>query len=266
LTKLTNRFAALCALVLVAGAAAAQSDNPWNGFYAGLNAGGAWNETCVSETLNGATIDPAIATTFHNQSCPNSGSFAGGAQIGDNFQYKRLVFGIGADLDLWSSKNHDQSFKYAGAAPPAGTYDYSGKLSPSDFGIISARIGYASLQWLPYLKVGTILTGGSHNSTLSYTPTGAKAPTASFNGGRDFSSAGWVAGGGAEYGLNGPWSITAEYLYANLGKGSSSTTACAGSATACAPFSGISLDSSHSSFTAHMIRIGINYWFSYWGQ
>jgi outer membrane immunogenic protein len=114
------------------------------------------------------------------------------------------------------------------------------------------------------LRVGTILTAGSHNSTLFYTPTGATKPTASFSGGKDFSTTGWVAGGGFELGLNGAWSITAEYLYVNLGKGSYSTTACNGSAAVCAAFSGISFDNIHKGFSANIFRVGVTYWFGYW--
>jgi opacity protein-like surface antigen len=112
--------------------------------------------------------------------------------------------------------------------------------------------------------VGAIITTGSPYSTLSYTPTGATKPAVSFTGGKNFTTTGWVAGGGAEYGFNGPWSLTVEYLRANLGKGSDFNATCNGSASACAAFSGISFDSIHNSVTANIFRIGINYWFGYW--
>jgi outer membrane immunogenic protein len=261
--KLRSRSAALLAFVSIAGAVRAQSDNPWAGFYAGLNAGGAWSDTCNSATLNGAMIEPGIAAAFYNRNCPG-GTFVGGVQLGDNFQYKRLVWGIGADLDAWSAKNRSRSLKYTGEVPPPGTYAFSGKLSPNDFIVIGPRFGYAGDLWLPYLRVGTIITTGSRDSTLSYIPAGATKPTASFSGGKNFTSTGWVAGAGTEIGLNGAWSITAEYLHVNLGKGSNSTTTCNGSASACAAFSGISLHSMHNGFTANVFRVGINYWFGYW--
>jgi len=69
---------------------------------------------------------------------------------------------------------------------------------------------------------------------------------------------------GAEWGLNGPWSITAEYLHANLGKGSHSTTTCSGAAPVCAAFAGISLEGIHNGFSSNSFRVGINYWFGYW--
>jgi outer membrane immunogenic protein len=259
-----SRPATLLVLVLIAGAASAASDIPWDGIYAGLNAGEARNNACNSGTLTGATIDPAFATAFYNPSCPNNSSFVGGLQVGDNFQHKHLVVGIGADLDAWSGKNHSISLSYTGAVPPPGTYAFSGKTAPNGFAVIGPTIGYGTLQFLSYIKVGGAITDGSHNSTLSYTPAGSKIPTASFSGGKSFASTGWAAGGGFEYGLNGPWSISAEYLYVNLGKGSDSASTCSGTAAACAAFSGISFDGMHGSFTANTFRIGITHWFSYW--
>ena len=73
-----------------------------------------------------------------------------------------------------------------------------------------------------------------------------------------------MAGGGVEIGLHGSWSIAAEYLHASLGKGSSSTAGCAGTALNCAAFANVSLQNGHGSFEANLIRVNINYWFDYW--
>jgi outer membrane immunogenic protein len=259
-----GRLATFLALALIACAASAQSDIPWDGFYAGLNAGEARNNACNSGTLAGAAIDPPIATAFYNPNCPNNGSFVGGVQAGENFQYKHLVVGLYADLDTWLGKNRSMSLSYTGAVPPPGTYTFSGKNTPSGFAVIGPRIGYGILQFMSYFEAGAVITDGSHNSTLSYTPAGTKTPTSSFSGGKSYASTGWAAGGGFEYGLNGPWSISAEYLYISLGKGSASAATCSGAGTACAAFTGISFDSTHGSFTANTFRIGINYWFGYW--
>ena len=116
---------------------------------------------------------------------------------------------------------------------------------------------------MPYLRGGAIITGASHDSALTYTPMGSTKPTAAFNGGKNFTSSGWVAGGGVELVLSGPWSISAEYLHINLGNGSSSTSTCAGTAAACAAFSAVSLDSTHNGFTGNIFRIGISYWLGY---
>lgn len=264
MTTLKSRFIVLLALASIGGVASARPDIPWDGGYFGVNFGDASSSTCNSWALNGPMINPAIASELNNRDCSTSGALVGGVHIGENFQYKRLVFGVGADLDYWRTKDLHQSLKYPGNVPPPGTYAFSSKQSPGGFAVIGPRIGYAGDTWLPYVRVGSIITAGSHNGTLFYTPTGATKPTVSFDGGKEFSTTGWAAGGGFELGLNGAWSITAEYLHANLGKGSNSTTTCNGSASACASLSDISLSNIHEGFSVNIFRVGITYWFGYW--
>lgn len=250
-------------LLLASTVASAQSSTPWDGFYLGANVGSLSSKVCTTSTLDGAGIDPTIAKAFTG--CSGSG-LAGGLQFGENFQLNRLVLGVGVDLLVSSSNAASSTSSFTGPAPPAGTYSFSGKLSPNDFAIIGGRIGYGGNLIFPYVRAGGVVTTGSKSTTLNYTPAGTTAPVASFSGGKNFNSTGWAAGGGAEIGLNGAWSISAEYLHMSLGKGSNSTTTCAGAAGACAAFAGVSLENSHSSFTANVFRIGINYWFNYWDK
>ena len=259
--KTVFAVAVMLTFFLMGGVASAQSTTPWDGFYLGASLGGENARVCSTSTLSGMNIDPTT-TTFSRCS---SGGFAGGLQFGENFQIKRLVFGIGADAVFSQANDDNSTLKFAGAAPPPGTYSFSGKLSPKDFAIIGGRIGYGGNLVFPYVRAGAVVTG-SQSSTLAYTPTGASAPIASFGGGKNFNSSGWAAGAGAEIGLNGAWSISGEYLHMSLGKGSNSTTTCAGAANACSTFAGVSLDNTHNSFTANIIRIGINYWFNYWDK
>ena len=263
MAKRMRRCAAILALIYIAGVTPAVGEYAWDGLYAGLNVGEARNNTCDSWQLNGPIIDPTLVAAFSNRACPNNSTFVGGLQIGYNFQYGRLTWGIGADYDYWHAQNLDRTLKYTGVVSPPGTYVLSGRLSPNGFGIIGPRIGFAGNHWQPYVRVGSVITGGSHNNTLSYTPAGATKPTASFSGGKDFTSTGWAAGGGIEFVLRGAWSIGAEYLHVNLGNGSNSTATCTGSPSACAAFAGVSLDSTHNSFTANVFRLGVNYWFGY---
>jgi len=265
MTKMPGASAALLMLTLIAGAARSQSNTPWAGGYAGANVGSARNGTCSTWVPQGAAIEPSGRSELYNRICPG-GAIVGGVQMGYNYQYDKVILGLAADLDYWGAKKQSRSVKYSNDAPPPGTYGFSDDLGPEGFAVIGPRVGYAGLiQWLPYLRVGAVITDRARNSTLSFIPAGEVKSTASFSGGRNFSTIGWAAGGGAEYGLNGPWSLTAEYLHVNLGKGSDVTAACDGSAAACAPFSGISFDSTRAAFSANVFRIGINYWFGYWG-
>jgi outer membrane immunogenic protein len=259
--KPASCFAVLVLLVAMAPGAIAQSTVPWDGLYLGADIGGANNNACSTATLKGATIDSATNTTFAN--CPSSG-VVGGIQIGENFQIKRLIVGVGADVVVSGAKQSSSVLIFTGATPPPGTYSFSGKLSPRDFAIIGPRIGYAGDLLLPYLKGGVVIAAGAQNSTLNYTPTGTTKPIAAFSGGKNFNSVGWAAGGGTEIGLNGSWSISLEYLHMSLGRRADDTASCAGAAGACAAFTDISLESTHKSFTANIVRIGINYWFNYW--
>src|SRR5208283_2982488 len=230
------------ALTLAAvGAAQAQdvisvANNPWEGFFAGANIGGAWNHSCQSwepGTAITSGSNPALANAFYNRDCPNNGNFIGGVDFGYNFQIDQWVWGFKADYDAVGNKSYNRSYTYTGNANtgadtgiPNGTYAINGKVSPNGIGLLGPRIGYAVDQWLPYFRAGAAFAGGQHTSSLSYTPTGATIPAATFSGGKNFKSSGYAVGVGVDYGVQGPWSVRAEYNYVNLGKGTNSTYQC----------------------------------------
>ena len=105
--ELASRWPAVLVLASMAGMACAQSDTPWSGGYAGLNLGEASTSACNTWTAGGTAVNPAGGPAFYSSNCASS-SFVGGVQVGDNFQYKRLVWGIEADLDLWEGGNRSQ--------------------------------------------------------------------------------------------------------------------------------------------------------------
>jgi outer membrane immunogenic protein len=253
--------AVMLALFSMTGVVSAQNATAWDGFYLGASLGGENTNVCNRSVLTGVNIDPASPAFT---SC-SSGGLVGGLQFGENFQIGRLVLGIGADVVFSQVKDRNSTLNFAGTEPPPGTYTLSGKLSPKDFAIIGGRIGYGGSLIFPYIRAGAVVTS-SQSSTLAYTPTGTTARIASFGGGKNFNSSGWAAGAGAEIGLNGAWSISAEYLHMSLGNGSNSTTTCGGATGACSAFAGVSLENTHNAFTANIIRIGINYWFNYWDK
>ncbi len=272
--KLANRVAALLALTSLASAAYAQDiiatqNTPWKGFYVGGNIGGAWNHTCSSWDP-GTTIrnNPALANSFYNRNCPNNGNFIGGVDLGYNFQFQQWVWGFKLDYDAVGSKTYNRSYRYTAVSPtdpfPSGTYSASGKASPNGIILLGPRIGYAVDQWLPYFRIGGAFSSGQHTGTLSYTPVGDTSPTNSFSGGKNTNSSGFNAGVGFDYDLSGPWSITAEYNYVNLGKGTNSTFACSASKQSfCTRYANFSLDNIHNSFTMNMFRVGFHYAFGF---
>jgi opacity protein-like surface antigen len=186
-----------------------------------------------------------------------------GLQVGENFEQNHMILGFGIDLDYWSSQKVNKLESATGALP-SGNYDYSSKETPSLLALAMPRFGYDFGEFMPYLRAGLALAPGVRDSALYYTPTGSIPVTAKFNGGKDLSTFGWAAGAGFEFGLKGPWSVSAEYLHVSLGKGSDSSSGCSGTAANCAPFAGANFSTSHAGFTANIVRIGVTYWFSYW--
>jgi outer membrane immunogenic protein len=254
------------ALVLawISGVASAQSDKPWDGIYSGLNAGDLSNHLCQNWTPSGAVVGPLMVGAFGSRNCSKGGTFAGGFQIGNEVQYQHLIVGLGLDFDVVKATSQKEALKYSGTVVPAGNYAFSSRLSPDGFVRLGPRMGYAGRQALAYVTAGVTLPVGPDDSQFSFTPVGSHKSTASFDGGRNFSAAGWVAGGGAEWGFNGPWSISAEYLHMSLSGSGDSVASCTGSASACAVFSVLSFESSHNHFNANVFTIGVNYWFDYW--
>jgi outer membrane immunogenic protein len=246
------------------GIARAHDTTPWDGGYFGINAGPISSSTCNSWALNRSLVNSADASQLGGRDCPKANGIIGGLQVGENFQHKRLVWGIDANLEYWGSATRDESFSYVGQGFPPGRYTFSTRESPSEFAIIGPRIGYAANPWLAYLRVGALLSEGAHKSELYYAPIGTTKPTASFTGGRDFSPYGWAAGAGAELGLYGAWSLTLEYLHASLAAAPDSSEGCSGPAAICSAFSGLALGTAHESYGANIVRIGITYWFNYW--
>ena len=273
--KFTCRAAALLALTAVAGAASAQDviatvQNPWEGWFAGANIGGVWNNTCNTWEPSAAIRgNPTLANDFYNRNCPNNGSFLGGLDGGYNFQSDAWVWGVKVDFEFMESKNKNLSYTYAnkgaGDPFPSGTYTATGKFKPDGVVLVGPRLGYAIDQWLPWIRAGGAFVFGSSNSQLGFVPAaGETVPAAHFNGSRNFTSNGWNVGAGLDYDINGPWSITAEYNYIQLGKGNSSAITCStGSAASgiCAKYANFSLDNIHNSFTANMFRVGVRFRF-----
>jgi outer membrane immunogenic protein len=238
--KFKTSLAALLALGAVSGAALAQNAQ-WDGFYIGLNAGVLTNSTCTNWT----PTNPAVIARFNTSNCPSNSVFLGGGQLGYNWQINQIVIGLEGDYDGVNSKTKSRIYDYpGGAVVPAGTFSFYGKNTPNGLGTIRARFGYAVDNWLPYVTAGAALAGGSTRSSATFTPLNATAPTASFAGGRTYSSNGWTAGAGVEYQIERAWSVKAEWLYVKLGSGANQVSSCTTTiAGGCDAFGNLNLQS-----------------------
>jgi outer membrane immunogenic protein len=181
--NIQNRLLASVAAVALLGVGAAQAaDLPrggpvyqpmapmpvstWQGLYIGGHVGYQWGDVANSP------FDPR--------------GFAGGLQLGYDWQFDRWVIGAVTDIQL------------TGADDSAAL----GTFSERWFGTTRARLGYSYGNVLPYL------TGGIAYGGLKLATPGSTESKTHF---------GWTVGAGIEAKLTGGWSVFGEYLYMNLG-------------------------------------------------
>jgi outer membrane immunogenic protein len=185
----------------------------WSGFYIGLNAGGSYVTQGAPTNTVATTIDPAFpaGTAFTGVSTSSTG-FAGGGQIGGNFQTGQFVFGLEADVDYLSNKATVQGTETSAAGVIIGTNQHDFTLDL--LSTIRGRVGVAFDRLLVYGTGGfamgeyqaqrTQLTGVSGTATAGTVET--------YNDLR----LGWAAGGGLEYAVTENVTLRAEYLFADL--------------------------------------------------
>lgn len=224
----------------------------WTGFYIGGNGGYAWGRSNVSTTAPSlgsyfvasdlSQIDSSGQGTIH----PNGGT--GGIQAGYNWQAGNVVYGAEVDFDALSlSASRSITTQYISAP---GTFFTINQSVKTDW-LFTARprVGWASDNWLLYVTGGLAVTELKYNNL--FTDTFAAAFE---NGSISKTKAGWVVGGGVEYGLTRNWSVKAEYLYMDFGD-VSSTGVVSTSIAESAPLN-------HSAdLKTNIVRAGINYRF-----
>jgi outer membrane immunogenic protein len=195
----------------------------FKGFYVGFNVGGshghsdAATSTVFSPTgYFAASSVPAIAGVGAQQLSGNG--FAGGGQAGFNLQHKSFVLGIEADfggMNLSQSKTGTAT--YPCCAPTAFTIKQF--VGTSWLFTLRPRVGFTAGPVLIYGTGGLAATNVEYTSVFTDTFATAhesirKTPTQS----------GWAAGAGAEFKLRHHWSLKGEYLRADFGDLSGTST------------------------------------------
>ena len=200
---------ALAALALASAAQAADVSAPvgydWTGFYLGANAGIAWDNSDINDTI----YTEGVRLNEFENSIGSQTAFTGGGLVGYNYQVDRIVLGAEADFNYLGFNNSNNQ------AYTIGNYDVTSKASfDADwFGTIRARLGYTFDNVLVYGTGGVAYGHLSSNGTITLDD-GGTATT--WKGSTDTTNWGWTVGGGAEYGIDN-WSLGLEYLYVDLG-------------------------------------------------
>jgi len=232
----------------------------WTGFYAGLNAGGAWGRDRVNTeqffpvppffAVDRAAISGAASRTF------DPSSFTGGGQAGYNLQYGQWLVGLEGDFQYLGLKgSQGGTFPFPSTlpggviGPPTTFFSTATNVSTNWLFTLRPRVGWIANNWLIYATGG--LAVGNEKFTQIIAGLGNAVETTSFSTTR----AGWTVGAGVEYALHRNWSIKGEYLYVDYG-----TVNRTGTIAPPAPIPGIfPISSVH--LTSNIVRVGLNYQF-----
>jgi len=195
----------------------------WTGFYVGLNAGGAWNESNPTTTTRFPVLsyfaDSSVAAIalVGNQHINRSG-FTGGATAGYNWQISNAVIGVETDFNYFGIKGSSTGTAlYPCCAPTSFTINSSE--STDWLWTLRGRAGFLATPALLLYGTGGLAVANVKANFLFTDTFAAATESASISTTRY----GWTAGAGAEYALMNGWSIKAEYLYDDLGRASTTS-------------------------------------------
>jgi outer membrane immunogenic protein len=210
----------------------------WAGFYIGANVG-----SLLGRDPSALTAAPGFTEQFHL--VPDG--YAGGGQIGYNWQAGAWVFGLEADLQGSFSRDKDACVAFC--APTASA---SLKQTLPWFGTARGRLGY-SLGSTLFYGTGGFAYGQTKTELSEFSTAGFQSVSLTRSRG------GWTAGAGIEsplklfsiFGLFGPnWTAKTEYLYVDLGRTTDNFVALA------------TPQAFATRTTEHIFRGGINYHFN----
>jgi outer membrane immunogenic protein len=188
----------------------------WTGFYFGVNAGAAFNNSGLENSLDYIGAGPSPIGRIHTNENADDTAFTGGALFGYNWQMDQVVLGFETDFNYigFNSDEHKTFNNYSGGGGNDITQSLS--MDGSWFGTVRGRLGYAIDNLLFYGTGGLAYGSPEAQSDLrAYTSTGLEIGKSKASA--DDVSLGWTAGAGMEYGI-GNWSLGVEYLYVDLGE------------------------------------------------
>jgi outer membrane immunogenic protein len=202
----------------------------WSGFYYGVNAGAAWNEsrnitfTGTDTGTEGLGSEIADGTTPSRARLDWGTSFTGGAQMGYNWQLSNLVVGVEADLQ-WLNAYAALSANSTNPLRPQITTSAYRELNM--LATLRARMGVAlSQRSLLYATAGL----GVGDANVSISSSCPNCPDGTGSAPRDVTSqsagtpTGLVWGAGYEAALGERVSVKAEYLHFDLGQNQTTVT------------------------------------------
>lgn len=238
-------------------------ETPWTGWYVGLNAGAAINDSSYNLMPSGCFINAAAPCGGPLTNNPLRSYSAGqhnvdgtaGGQFGYNYQFSPIwVAGFETDIN-WNGTRQTDTVVQPVAAPLAGSFLHSVSTSLDWFGTVRGRVGFLAAPNLLLYGTGGLAYGQVKSSTAASFTTTADVYAGTFSDTR----VGWTAGAGGEWMASRNWSLKAEYLYVDLGK-TNYTNACV--TAVCGAFAIPPTYNTSVTTREHIVRVGFNYHFN----
>jgi outer membrane immunogenic protein len=178
----------------------------WTGFYIGGNVGAGWTNADVRDSYN----------DFDFGRMNNNASFVGGGQVGYNWQYNWVVFGVEGWFD-WMANNNNHS---NGAFFHGDEFDLTANnrwvtTLTGRIGVTGGPAGVSGIfgsNWLFYAKGGAAWVGNNGFTVTNETTGGSLTAFGDNNN----TQSGWTVGGGIEWAFANNWTVRAEYDFIGL--------------------------------------------------
>lgn len=244
----------------------------WSGFYVGLNAGAGFRSgndgraDRVFDNGGGAPVGAGLIAAINadlalaGRRGSDDTGFTGGAQIGYNWQFGSLVFGVEADINYLDRGDGDRGYRILGIGGTGLDLTVNGNRGGSDyFGTLRGRIGYAFDRTMIYATGGFAYSdGGNGRGGAVVTDPGAGgAVVATYTSRGSSRDWGYAVGAGIEHAFTNNWSAKLEYLYVDVDRGGSRQY----TSTGPAPFRNITGVRRGDDDGMHIVRVGLNYRF-----
>lgn len=236
-------------------AAQEQTAITWTGPYLGVHLGygiGSDDGARTTGQAAGNITNVAGGARPANVSLDTDGT-VGGIALGYNMQSGGLVYGLEADIDYTDIDDSRRvvTRSLATATPPNVALNNNFHQSLEYLGTVRARIGFLAMPTTMIYATGGWAYGSIDHSVRMSGP----ANQTQFRGKTSNVEYGYAIGGGVEHMIDAPWSLTANYLYYDLGSETVNV--------AVVPGSGGGGTGYNTKFdtAGHLMRVGIGYKF-----
>jgi outer membrane immunogenic protein len=236
----------------------------WMGFYVGVNAGVAINDSSYNLYPTGCFVVPTVLCGGPLSNNPlridsnnfTRASFTGGVQAGYNWQADIWLLGVETDFN-YKGENETDSVNRILAAPLVGNFIHSVSDKLGWFGTVRARAGVLVMPTLLLYGTGGLAYGHvESNTSVAFTAAGD-----TYIGSTSTTKAGWTAGAGAEWRFAPNFSVKVEYLRVDLGSNLGNPNVCVTPAVICGGFVPAPSYQTDLRVRDNIIRAGVNYRF-----